>query len=61
VINLVVSVLDKQGKFELGDRIDRGCRWWFPGAYFGLLAVMVAVAILLLAWTYAALFMCDVR
>jgi hypothetical protein len=46
VINVVVSVLDKRGKFELGDRIDRGCRWWFPVAYFGLLAVMVAVAIL---------------
>ena len=46
VINLVVSVLDKRGKLELGDRIDRGCRWWFPVAYFGLLAVMVAVAML---------------
>ena len=46
VINLVVGALDKQGKSELGDRIDRGCRWVFPLAYFGLLFVMLGVAIL---------------
>ena len=39
VINLVVGALDKQGKFELGDRIDRRCRWAFPIAYFGILLV----------------------
>ena len=46
VINLVVGALDRRGKSELGDRIDRRCRWGFPLAYFGLLLVMFAVAIL---------------
>lgn len=46
VINLVVGVLDKRGKVELGDRIDRRCRWGFPLAYFGLLLVMLGVAFL---------------
>lgn len=46
VINLVVGGLDKRGKSELGDRIDRLCRWAFPLAYFALLLVMVGVAIL---------------
>ncbi len=46
VINLVVGAMDKRGKFELGDRIDRRCRWVFPLAYFGLLLVMVGVSIL---------------
>ena len=46
VINLVVGTLDKRGKVELGDRIDRRCRWVFPLAYFGLLLFMLAVAML---------------
>jgi hypothetical protein len=46
VINLVVGALDKRGKFERGDRIDRRCRWGFPPAYFGLLLVMLGVALL---------------
>jgi hypothetical protein len=46
VINLVVGTLDKRGKSELGDRIDRRCRWAFPLVYFGLLIIMFAVAIL---------------
>ena len=46
VINLVVGALDRRGKSELGARIDRRCRWGFPLAYFGLLLVMFAVAIL---------------
>lgn len=44
VINLVVSKLDQRGKGELGYRIDRYCRWGFPLAYFGLMLVMVGVA-----------------
>lgn len=44
VINLVVSKLDQRGKGELGYRIDRYCRWGFPLAYFGLMFVMVWVA-----------------
>jgi hypothetical protein len=46
VINLVVGTLDKRGNSELGDRIDRRCRWAFPVAYFGLLLIMLAVALL---------------
>jgi hypothetical protein len=46
MINLLVGALDKRGKFELGDRIDRRCRWGFPLAYFGLLLVMLSVALL---------------
>lgn len=47
VINLVVGTLDKCGKFELGDRIDRRCRSGFPLVYFGLLLAMLGVALLL--------------
>lgn len=43
VINLVVGTLDKNGRQEAGDRIDRRCRWIFPLAYFGLLGVMIWV------------------
>jgi hypothetical protein len=46
VINLVVGALDKRGEFERGNRIDRRCRWLFPLAYFGLLLVMLGLAIL---------------
>jgi len=46
VINLVVGALDKRGNSELGDRIDHRCRWVFPLAYFGLILVMLGVAIL---------------
>ncbi len=46
VINLVVGALDKQGRSELGDRVDRRCRWVFPLAYFGLLLIMLAVTFL---------------
>lgn len=35
VINLWVGALDKKGHFELGDRIDRRCRWIFPLCYLG--------------------------
>jgi hypothetical protein len=44
VINLVVAELDKRGKFELGDRVDKRCRWIFPLAYFGWIALMTAAA-----------------
>ena len=44
VINLVVGALDQQGKGELANRIDLRCRWGFPLAYFGLMVVMVWVA-----------------
>jgi hypothetical protein len=44
VINLVVGALDKNGKFEAGDRIDHRCRWLFPAIYFGLNLLTVAIA-----------------
>jgi hypothetical protein len=43
VINLVVGALDKRGKAELGDCIDRRCRWVFPLTYFGLILVILGV------------------
>ena len=43
VINLVVGACDKNGKSELGDIIDRRCRWIFPLAYAALLLILVAV------------------
>jgi len=45
-INLVVSAADKRGEIELGDRIDRCCRWGFPLAYFGVLLAFLGIAIL---------------
>ncbi len=44
VINLVVGAMDKKGSYELGDRVDRRCRWIFPLAYFGLIAVIFGAA-----------------
>jgi hypothetical protein len=46
VISLVVGAMDKGGKFEIGDRIDRRCRWIFPLAYFGIIFVQLLVALL---------------
>ncbi len=46
VINLVVARLDKQGKFEAGDRVDKRCRWIFPLAYFGWITVMTGAALI---------------
>ena len=45
VINLYVGAADKRGH-ELGDRIDRTCRWLFPLTYFGLNAIALAVLFL---------------
>ena len=45
VICLVVSGLDRSGRSELGNRVDRVCRWAFPLVYFGLVFVMYQVAI----------------
>jgi hypothetical protein len=39
VINLVVGRMDRTGRRELGDRIDRRCRWVFPTAYVTLLVL----------------------
>jgi hypothetical protein len=45
VINLIVGACDKNGKTDLGDLIDRRCRWIFPIAYLCLLAAIGLVAI----------------
>jgi hypothetical protein len=42
VINLVVGRMDRTGRRELGDRIDRRCRLAFPAAYATLLALATA-------------------
>jgi hypothetical protein len=43
VINLWVGSLDKRGHFELGDRIDRRCRWIFPTVYIGSVLSMFSI------------------
>jgi hypothetical protein len=44
VINLLVGAMEKRGRAGAGVAIDRACRWAFPAAYFGLMAVMTLVA-----------------
>jgi hypothetical protein len=47
-VNLAVAHMDRQGKSERGDRIDRRCRIYFPLAYFGLNAL--AALFFLVVW-----------
>jgi Neurotransmitter-gated ion-channel ligand binding domain len=35
-VNLVVSKLDQSGRGQLGDRVDRTCRWLVPGGFLGI-------------------------
>ena len=42
LVNLVVDRLDRTGKKERGDRLDRVCRWAFPAGYATLLLFSVA-------------------
>ena len=46
VINLVVGALDRQGRVEAGDLLDRRCRSVFPLTYFGLMALMLGAALM---------------
>jgi hypothetical protein len=39
MVNLTVGAMDKRKRFDLGDRVDYACRWLFPLAYFGTLAI----------------------
>jgi hypothetical protein len=48
VINLVVGEFDKKGKFKVGDRIDRYCRWIFPLTFFAIILLLLGVAFLYL-------------
>jgi len=47
LINLMIGVLDQQGRSEVGDRIDRRCRWIFPLVYFGIILLLFALAFLM--------------
>jgi Neurotransmitter-gated ion-channel ligand binding domain len=42
VVNLVVSRLDRTGRRESGDQLDRVCRWAVPSAFFGANALSAA-------------------
>ncbi len=48
VINLMVGALDKKGDYENGTRLDNRCRWMFPLGYFGLLLLLLGVAVVFL-------------
>jgi hypothetical protein len=41
VVNLTVGAIDRRGDQELGNRIDRTCRWLFPLGYASAIALMV--------------------
>jgi hypothetical protein len=42
IVNLVVSKLDRSGRRELGDRVDRTCRWAVPAGFLGANALSAA-------------------
>jgi hypothetical protein len=42
IVNLAVSKLDQSGRRELGDRVDRTCRWAVPAGFFGANALSAA-------------------
>ena len=42
IVNLAVSKLDRSGRRELGDRVDRTCRWVVPAGFVGANAVSAA-------------------
>jgi len=44
VVNLRVGYLDRNGKSEVGDRLDHRSRWMFPVIYFGGLLVLFWMA-----------------
>lgn len=43
VVNFVVDKLNRTGRGEAGDRVDRTCRWAFPLGYTLVTAAVVAV------------------
>lgn len=45
VINLSVGALDKRGRSDTGDLVDRRCRWIFPLVYFGWNLIIMSVAL----------------
>jgi hypothetical protein len=44
-VNLAVAALDRSGRSDLGDLVDRRCRWLFPLLYFGLIGLTVTVVL----------------
>jgi hypothetical protein len=47
VINLVVNAHDQKGRPEVGDRVDRRCRWIFPLTYFALVLIINVIGFVL--------------
>ena len=41
VINLFVGWLDRRGKVQVANRVDRRCRWVFPLVFIAANAVMI--------------------
>lgn len=39
IVNLVVSKFDQSGRRDLGNRVDRTCRWAVPAGFFGVNAL----------------------
>lgn len=48
IINLRVSLLDRQGRHADADRLDHRCQWIFPVIYFGLILLAALIAFFLL-------------
>lgn len=44
LINLWVGTLDKNGQYELGNLVDRRCRWVFPLFYIGFNIILYSFA-----------------
>jgi hypothetical protein len=42
IVNLVVSKLDPSGRRELGNRVDRNCRWAVPAGFVAANALSAA-------------------
>ncbi len=49
LVSLRVGWLDRSGRAEAGDRIDRWCRRYFPMLYVGLLGVVVALTLVVVS------------
>jgi hypothetical protein len=47
VINLVVNAYDQKRLPEVGDRVDRRCRWVFPLSYFALVFIINVIGLVL--------------
>ena len=48
MVNLKVCLCDRSGNHDLGDRIDRNCRWMFPSAYLALILLALVATFFIL-------------